>query len=110
MGTNFYLVDTFEALKGKRPIYIGKRSFGWAFMLHYCPPENLTTLGAWINRIKKPSSIIQSEYGEIIPAEEMVSIITSRPRRDLLVWDDYQNSSVPAEPDQTFFWCYGDYS
>lgn len=69
MGTNYYLDNT-------EGLHIGKASFGWAFALHVYPEQGIADLGDWA--VKWMGHPIYNEYGEQVPQDEMVSIITGR--------------------------------
>lgn len=88
MGTNYYLVEADECLhcgrKAERGLHIGKSSYGWAFALHVYPegadwesgepaPRNFEEWKTFFREKK-----IINEYGESIPEQSMISIITER--------------------------------
>lgn len=78
MGTNYYInIDPCEKCgRSDTEYHIGKSSAGWCFSLHVEPDENIHRLGDVTGMWK--DNIIKNEYGEIIPPEEMLSIITQR--------------------------------
>jgi hypothetical protein len=81
MGTNYYWVpqpDCECCGRPFEPIHIGKSSYGWCFSLHVDSYEDINTLNDWQLRWSKPGSFIRNEYGDTIPIDEMLKIITER--------------------------------
>lgn len=80
MGTNYYLqVDCCERCgRSSDKLHIGKSSAGWCFSLHVEPNEGINTLEDWQKRWSQPSARIVDEYGDIIPAEQMMQTIVER--------------------------------
>lgn len=80
MGTNYYLqVDCCERCgRSADKMHIGKSSAGWCFSLHVEPDEGISTLEDWVRLWSQPSARIVDEYGDVIPTEEMMRIITKR--------------------------------
>ena len=59
-------------------LHIGKSSMGWVFMLHIDSEESLSTLEDWQDRWAESGSKILSEYGTLIPIDQMNDIILDR--------------------------------
>lgn len=89
MGTNYYLhqkPDCECCGLPYEPLHIGKSSGGWCFSLHIIPEDGINALDDWIKLWQQPGSYVRNEYGERVPPDEMLAIITDRSRdRD---WDD----------------------
>lgn len=55
--------------------HIGKKSYGWRFLLSSYISQHITTLDDWIELFKQQDNKIVNEYGEEITPQEMISII-----------------------------------
>ena len=55
--------------------HIGKKSYGWRFLLSSYISQHITTLDDWVELFKQQDSKIVNEYGEEITPQEMVNII-----------------------------------
>jgi hypothetical protein len=92
MGTNYFLKENACPTCGhdETQLHIGKSSMGWNFALHQIPEENLNSLDDWIARWSKPGSTIVNEYGEKIPTNDMLRIITERSGKNVVHhYDEY---------------------
>lgn len=85
MGTNYYLhkmpVQKYSHCSrcySENVLHIGKSSYGWKFSLHIIPENNIISLNDWIVEWNKEHTYIKNEYGEKIPPEQMLAIITER--------------------------------
>lgn len=81
MGTNYYLEPEPPCEGCKRPferLHIGKSSGGWCFSLHVDPDAGINDLPDWQDRWSRPNARIVNEYGDVVPAVEMLAIILSR--------------------------------
>lgn len=100
MGTNYYWYETGTCPHCGRdcePLHIGKASGGWTFALHV--HDEIKTLDDWRERWNRPGSVIKNEYGEKVPAEEMLSIVTERSRPTPNGWSNEicrMNDAVPG--------------
>lgn len=84
MGTNYYLhKNTCPCCKrAEETLHIGKSSFGWCFILHVIPDDDINDLEQWEELFRNHP--IFDEYGDCVTAEGMMDIITNRsgPDRD----------------------------
>ena len=88
MGTNFYLHRTDESAgEVASPLHIGKSSMGWCFSLHVYPERGIRDLNDWLPLFKDGD--IFDEYGEHVPAQEMMAIISERSRASREDWDTF---------------------
>lgn len=55
--------------------HIGKKSYGWKFLLSSYLTQNITTLEEWTELFKQQDSKIVDEYGKEITPQEMINII-----------------------------------
>lgn len=55
--------------------HIGKKSFGWKFLLSSYLAQNITTLEAWVELFKQQDNKIVDECGKEITPQEMINII-----------------------------------
>jgi hypothetical protein len=80
MGTNYYL--RYNPCKccglAKPDKHIGKSSWGWYFLLHVIPLENINSLEDWKKVWSDPESKIFDEYDYQVDPDEMTKIITER--------------------------------
>ena len=86
MGTNYYVTSDPPCEccgRGGELKHIGKSSAGWCFSLHVEPDNGINTLDDWQEFWEGKQ--ITNEYGEKIPPEKMLSIITKRGREPK--WD-----------------------
>lgn len=101
MGTNYYLSPQPPCPHCGREyeqLHIGKSSGGWCFSLHVDPDKGIKDLADWGQLWLKPGAVITDEYGETVPPNEMLSIITER-KRDIQEetpygyrsWADFHN-------------------
>ena len=86
MGTNYYFTPSHAGpcehcgrSDSSEELHIGKSSGGWCFSLHIIPEKGINDLEDWVKLF--PTGRIRDEYGQDIPAEEMMSIITKREGR-----------------------------
>lgn len=90
MGTNYYLHQQTSLPEPDHEIvlHIGKGSTGWCFSLHVMPERGINDLQDWISLIEQRGSaaVIKDEYGEELPLQELLNIITDRQR--LVTVDD----------------------
>lgn len=61
-------------------IKIGKSSGGWKFCLHIYPKHNINSFKDWHDVLKNDEYIIVDEYNKVINVNEMIKIITKKPR------------------------------
>ena len=77
MGTNYYVeYNQCEHCGRNDRRHIGKSSAGWAFSLRVYPDEGINTFDDW-----KPiffAGSIVDEYGNDVPAGQMIHKITNR--------------------------------
>lgn len=80
MGTNYYLYKNCCAHcgRGDDSKHIGKSSSGWVFSLNTHHDEGISSLKDWEEAWATEGAVIKDEYGQVIPIEEMVGIITRR--------------------------------
>lgn len=62
----------------EQEIHIGKSSLGWHFALAIYPEYGIHNFEDWKKLILDPNNIIKDEYGETVPPEVMITIITQR--------------------------------
>lgn len=76
MGTNYYLHRNVCGAcgRGDTPLHIGKSSVGWCFSLHV--QDEIQSLEDW--KAIWAEGVIKNEYGDVVPPEEMLEIITVR--------------------------------
>lgn len=89
MGTNYYLHQKPACECCGRPferLHIGKSSGGWCFSLHVMPEDDINTLDDWIKLWQQPGAYVLDKYGERVPLDQMLEIVTNR-QRDTN-WDD----------------------
>jgi len=87
MGTNFYIQETkfcpcCDQIVGEENTYhIGKRSSGWAFLLHLDKEQNINSL---LDIIKLwDGKVIIDEYEKKYTPEQMLEIIVSPCNNDM---------------------------
>lgn len=100
MGTNYYLHRKVCEWcgRGDEPLHIGKSSAGWCFALHVIPDLGITDLNKWEPLFAEEGAVIKNEYDEILPADEMLNIITNRfwrKRQDSEQWYK-DNDAMPG--------------
>ena len=103
MGTNYYWYERKPCKCCGRDFeahHIGKSSAGWCFSLYVGEWDGPKTIEGWKDRFNQPDSIIKSEYGEIISADEMLDIIVNRSwkRNKGNAWTAEMYSQNHAEP------------
>ena len=59
-------------------IHIGKSSYGWCFALHVNSALGINTLEDWKLKWAEEGMKIKNEYGDDVPAVDMLDIITTR--------------------------------
>ena len=104
MGTNYYWHQKSAPCHAcghdeAKVIHIGKSSFGWVFMLHVDPEEGLNTLEDWQHLWKESGSRILSEYGTLIPIDQMNDIILDRKNTTTAPWNHNRmqdNGAIPG--------------
>lgn len=102
MGTNYYLylksdyevinnyfksrksnhlfnINEYDLLSPIR-INIGKNSCGWKFCLHIYLNHKINSFKDWCDILKNDEYIIVDEYNKVINMNEMIDIITKKPR------------------------------
>ena len=80
MGTNYYIELERCPCCGhaKTVFHIGKSSYGWAFALHVIPEQGLDSWEAWTGLLERRGVVIRDEYGEEVPYQEFVRVVTER--------------------------------
>lgn len=81
LNNNYYLI-----------YHIGKKSYGWKFLLSSYLTQNITTLEEWTELFKQQDNKIVDEYGKEITPQEMINIIIGA---DLDV-EQLQNNPSPG--------------
>jgi hypothetical protein len=74
VGTNYYWTGHTSP---PCPIHIGKSSIGWVFGFHAIPDRGLVSWAAWRAALEG-GGVIRDEYGEVIPLERFVQIVTAK--------------------------------
>ncbi len=87
MGTNYYhhkgpLEFSGERINGR---HIGKSSWGWCFSLRVYPEDGINDLDDWRELLK--TGEIWNEYGDKVPADDMLKIIAER--KHPIGWDEH---------------------
>lgn len=85
MGTNFYAITKRNKCdhcgrSDDETRHIGKSSFGWCFSLHVYPEDGINTLDDWKSYWGREGVVIENEYGNTVPVDEMLATITERSR------------------------------
>lgn len=101
MGTNYYFQEKPPCECCGRAFdmrHIGKSSAGWCFSLHAYPDEGIKELADWIKLWSAPGTKIITEYGDAMPPNQMLEVITKRgprPRESVpcgyTSWDSFHN-------------------
>lgn len=78
MGTNYYCYTSECSHCGtkKDRLHVGKSSCGWCFSLRVHPDLFIVSFTDWMDFLSNKK--IYDEYGESIPLQELVQIITDR--------------------------------
>jgi hypothetical protein len=87
MGTNYYAParpDCDCCGRGYEPLHIGKSSGGWKFLFAPYPDLGLTSWKAWKSYLESTSSIIEDEYGQTVTLAELIELVESKQRPDML--------------------------
>lgn len=81
MGMNYYVVSKTPSVI-KKPIHIGKSSYGWLFLFHTTPYyHSYKELKEWLqeNVVKENSGLtIINEDDELITYEQLIQLIDSK--------------------------------
>lgn len=78
-NNNLFNIIEYDLLSPIR-INIGKSSSGWKFCLHIYPNHNINSFKDWYDILKNDEYIIVDEYNRVINLNEMINIITKKPR------------------------------
>ena len=80
VGTNYYYHKQGRCAHCGRTddgLHIGKSSAGWRFALRVHKYDGINSLADW-EALWKSGGIILDEYGDDVPADEMLKMITQR--------------------------------
>lgn len=105
MGANYYWHDKRPCECCERPfpgIHIGKSSGGWVFSLHIDPENGIYNLDDWLKRFYEEKSYIVDEYGDEVPVDTMVDLITNRGS-----WSTRDFTVRPLTEDEARYACEG---
>lgn len=108
MGTRYYLHRNACECCGRadRPLFIGKSSAGWVFMLNRYD-DHLQSLEDWIRLWMQDGVVIKDEYGNVKPWPELLQRIVMPGGVDGLQHNDPNRRHI-AHIFDTYDLCYGE--
>ena len=79
MGTNYFAISNKPQVHNNK-IHIGKASYGWKFLLHYCDEfKSMDELNTFFDEhVRNGEYVIMDEYENVIPPDEMLEYIESK--------------------------------